>query len=84
MISIEPSYLAGAFALSLGAIATALITFGENREFKKNIEKKVDGNFRLLTDEMAKHEDRDNERQMEVLERIGRAEQNLLESYKNR
>lgn len=79
---IPAAYLAAASGLSLTAITGALVNFGEYREFKKNTAAKIDSNFKTLKEEIDAHEERDNERHKEVIERISDAEKNILEVFK--
>jgi len=77
-MDVETTVIATTFTLSLSGVAAALITFGEFREHKKNINEKVDNNFKLLKDEMVAHEERDNDRQKEIIERLERAEDRII------
>lgn len=94
-VELSPAVLTAISTFSISGVVGALITYGEFREFKRNSKDKLDGvkknledraayNFQILKDEMMAHEERDNQRQIEVIDRISRAEQNILEGVKGR
>lgn len=78
-IDIPAAYLSGSIAIGLSSLAMAFIKYGEAKQFKENIQSTVANNYKLLKEEIDAHEDRDNQRHTEVLDRIGRSEDHIIE-----
>ena len=91
----QSAFMAAFSTISFGGVVTAIISYGETREFKRNVTEKIDTNkkditdrvsvnFSLLKDEIVAHEQRDDTRHKEIMERISGAEQNIIEGLRNK
>ena len=67
---------------SISGVVAAIVNYGEMKEFKKNTVTTIDKNYKLLKDEIDSHEERDVKRQEEVINRMDRMEDTLIEVIK--
>ena len=70
----------GSITLTLSGVAYGIIKVGEFNEHKNSMAKAID-NFK---DELKAHEERDSDRQTEVMNRIDRLQDTLISTLKNK
>ncbi len=80
MADIPSAVLATVSGLSLTAIATALVSFGEAKAFKENTNSKIDTNYKRLKEDLDAHEERDDQRHKELIGRIDKSEDRLVKA----
>ncbi len=79
MIDVQSAFLAAISTVSITGIVAGIVNYGEMKEFKKNTTSKVDTNYNLLKDEIEAHENRDNSRHKEIIDRISTTEENIID-----